>query len=65
MTHLLYELASNVNNTTVTSCREGYKVDFGIGSAYFDICGTFLRAEGAKGVEMLAKTYLSDKACGY
>ena len=65
MTHLLYELASNVNNTTVTSCREGYKVSFGIGHAYFDVCGTFISAEGAKDTEWLAKDYLCDKACGY
>ena len=65
METVLYNLASDDNNTTVTSCREGYKVSFGIGHAYFDVCGTFIRAEGAKDTELLAKDYLYQIACGY
>lgn len=58
---LLYELTCDENNPIVTACYEGYKVCFGEGQAYFDVCGTFLRAEGMKGTEELAKNYLLKK----
>ena len=65
MEKVLYELASDTNNDIVSGCREGYKVDFGLGHAVFDVCGTFLYSKGVKGVETMAKSYLGDKACGY